>query len=85
METYIKEMNKIVLEHLKSKNNNFNAKDIHLISFNELDGNVECYFIVGSFSETLILYKVIYFLAYNEFRVFVFNFDETYDVSGFDV
>ena len=85
METCIKEMKKIVLEHLKSKNNNFNAKDIRLTSFNELDGNVECCFLVGLLSKTLILYRVIYFLEYNEFSVFVFNFDETYDVSGFDV
>ena len=85
METYIKEMKKIVLEHLKSKNNNFNAKDIRLASFNEMDGNVECCFLAGLLSKTLILYRVIYFLEYNEFSVFVFNFDETYDVSGFDV
>lgn len=85
MGTYIKEMKKIVLEDLKSKNYNFDVKDIRLNSFNELNGNVECYFIVGSLSETLILYRVIYFLDYNEFSVFVFKFDETYDVSGFDV
>ena len=85
MDSYIEKMKEIVLENLKSKNYNFDAKDIRLNSFNELNGNVECNFLVGSFSETLILYKVIYFLAYNEFRVLVFIFDETYDVSGFDV
>ena len=85
METYIEKMKEIVLKNLKSKNYDFDTKDIRLISFNELNGNVECYFLVASFFETLILYKVIYFLAYNEFRVIVFNFDETYDVSAFDV
>ena len=80
METHIEKMKEIVLAHLKRKNSIFNAKDIRLISFNELSGNVECYFLVGSFSESLILYKVIYYLTFDDFRVFVFNLYEHFDV-----
>lgn len=53
---------------------------VELRSCASVNGNVEAYFIVNSVPLNLWLYDVIYFLEFNEFRVFRYRLSDNFDV-----
>lgn len=82
MTDLVRKMEKIVRNDTKL--NIPGCCDISMYSYALVNGNVEAYFIVNNVSLDLWLYDVIYFQNFNEFRVFRYRIENTFDVDNLD-
>ena len=73
METYIKKMTEIVKKHYESTHTPVYPNDVRLNSFQFVNGDVHATFHVGVVDMEMCLYEVVYFLNFDEFRVFCLN------------
>lgn len=79
MEAYIRKMVEIVKKHYEANHTSVHSNDVRLQSFNFVNGDVYATFHVGVVAMDLCMYEVIYFLEYDEFRVFCYKLAEHFD------
>ena len=81
METIVYKMREVALKHYRKRyDRNANPDSMLLTSYKLLNGDFECFFTAGH-SEELVLYQIIWYRDYNEYRVFCFRMTEMYDTN----